>query len=64
VAVHGISEADACPRCGRVYQTFESPEYDIQVVENQLRSVGPMESYELYRVEEGGRFYVPPTQVI
>jgi hypothetical protein len=61
VVVYGISEANACPQCGRVYQPSESPEYDIHVVENIIRSVGPMESYQLYRQEEGGRFYLLPT---
>ena len=59
VVVYCISEADACPRCGRVYQPHESPEYDPHIIENRLHSVNPMESYERYRAEEGGRFYVP-----
>jgi hypothetical protein len=57
VVVLGISELDACPRCGLPYLADEEPQYDIHIVENVFRSVRPVESYEPYGMAD--RFYPP-----
>lgn len=59
VVVLGISELDACPRCGLAYQADEEPQYDIHIIGNVLDSARLVESYEPYGM--ANRYCLPPS---